>query len=116
MKFHNANSYICDDGCEIHDSYVDDNYCDCSTCDDEEFWTCSTCCADECGCPEECDTYVSCVNYNVDDLNSSNTMTSFNTSISPSVKPSMEPSIMPSTYPTVNLDGSFFVSCFVVSL
>ena len=44
--------FFCDDGCEIPAGYVTDGYCDCSSCEDEDNWSCYTCpdsCAYSCG-------------------------------------------------------------------
>ena len=35
--------FACDDGCPIFEEYINDGYCDCSSCEDEEDWTCGTC-------------------------------------------------------------------------
>ena len=47
--------FFCDDGCRI-DSYVKDNWCDCSNCQDEDSWNCRNCdCPTYCGGYEYCD-------------------------------------------------------------
>ena len=44
-------SYTCNDGCSIPSSYVNDNECDCTACEDESSYSCSTCAN---GCPSSC--------------------------------------------------------------
>ena len=52
--------FVCEDGCEIVQEFIDDGYCDCSQCEDEQFWDCDTCntlydtCIDTCGGFTEC--------------------------------------------------------------
>ena len=43
--------FTCYDGCEINDWFVNDYFCDCSLCEDEDYWTCNTCgyCPSFCG-------------------------------------------------------------------
>ena len=48
-------SYTCNDGCEIDDSWENDDYCDCFDCGDETDWNCGTC-----TCPTSCGTYHHC--------------------------------------------------------
>mmetsp|Transcript_75176 Transcript_75176/g.132806 ORF Transcript_75176/g.132806 Transcript_75176/m.132806 type:complete len:248 (-) Transcript_75176:112-855(-) len=42
--------FVCDDGCQVDNVFVDDGDCDCGNCEDESSWTCSSCG----GCPESC--------------------------------------------------------------
>ena len=42
--------FSCDDGCPLFEEFINDGYCDCSSCEDENDWTCGTCP----GCPDEC--------------------------------------------------------------
>ena len=49
--------FTCSDDCVISDIYVNDGYCDCTDCGDEDGWTCSTC---EDGCPDSCGGYEDC--------------------------------------------------------
>ena len=49
--------YICDDGCNISIYYVNDEYFDCSNCEDEAEYSCSTCSG---GCPSSCGGYTFC--------------------------------------------------------
>ena len=53
--------FTCDDGCEISSNYYDDYYCDCSNCEDESKWDCSTCAG---GCFDTCGDYGYCVTNN----------------------------------------------------
>ena len=36
-------TFQCDDGCSIPNEFEDDDWCDCSDCEDEPNWTCDTC-------------------------------------------------------------------------
>ena len=47
--------YFCSDGCNVSIDYVNDGYCDCSDCGDENSWTCDTC-----YCPDFCGEYYAC--------------------------------------------------------
>jgi len=49
-------NFVCDDGCDIYDSYVNDGYCDCSGCEDEDSYTCGSCG----GCPSYCGGFINC--------------------------------------------------------
>lgn len=49
-------NFVCDDGCDINDSYMNDGFCDCGNCEDEDSHTCSSCG----GCPTYCGGYKSC--------------------------------------------------------
>ena len=46
------NNFVCEDGCEIPQEYFNDGYCDCSTCEDEQYWGCNNCTST--GCPTTC--------------------------------------------------------------
>ena len=48
--------YVCNDGCPILDLYIDDDWCDCSSCEDESSWTCASC-GD---CPDDCNDFIPC--------------------------------------------------------
>ena len=48
--------FKCNDGCDVQDIFLDDNWCDCSSCEDEQDWTCFTCG----GCPNTCSNYTQC--------------------------------------------------------
>eukprot|EP00808_Paulinella_micropora_P031352 g40014.t1 len=54
--------YFCQNGCQIVRDYINDNYCDCSKCEDELFWNCSSCGS---GCPSICGASAYC-GYNPD--------------------------------------------------
>jgi len=41
----NPSWFVCEDGCRIPPHGVNDNYCDCSGCEDEDDWSCGTCAA-----------------------------------------------------------------------
>lgn len=41
--------FLCQGGCPINPDYVNDNYCDCPQCDDEDSWSCATCSCPTCG-------------------------------------------------------------------
>eukprot|EP00808_Paulinella_micropora_P012902 g6558.t1 len=47
----------CENGCAIPIYYVNDEYCDCTQCEDEDNWDCNTCGE---GCPTQCDNYTKC--------------------------------------------------------
>ena len=47
--------YICSDGCNVSIDWVNDGYCDCSDCGDENSWTCDTC-----DCPDTCGDFYDC--------------------------------------------------------
>ena len=47
----------CDDGCPIFEDYVNDDWCDCSNCEDEQSWNCTNCYG---GCPQSCGGYGYC--------------------------------------------------------
>ena len=49
--------FVCDDGCQIYSEYENDGWCDCSECEDEDYYTCESC-----GCPTQCYDYVYCGN------------------------------------------------------
>ena len=51
-----STGFTCSDGCDIFDSYVEDDYCDCVDCSDESSWDCTSCG----GCPSQCGTWVYC--------------------------------------------------------
>ena len=55
IKMIRVEGFLCDDGCSILDGYVNDNYCDCPECEDEDDWTCSTC-----TCPTGCGEFYVC--------------------------------------------------------
>jgi len=48
--------YVCSDGCPVNQNWLNDNYCDCSDCGDEEAHTCDSCG----GCPTQCGAYIRC--------------------------------------------------------
>lgn len=50
-------NFVCNDGCDIRDTYMNDGYCDCSGCEDESSYTCESCGA---GCPTYCGGYQRC--------------------------------------------------------
>ena len=52
-----TSSFDCSDGCSIHNDYINDGYCDCSSCEDESYWSCDSCP----GCPTTCGNYTLCV-------------------------------------------------------
>ena len=54
--------FECDDGCQIFDDYVNDDYCDCTNCEDEIDWTCDNC---NFHCPTECGDYRDCGGHNL---------------------------------------------------
>ena len=54
-----TSAYVCDDGCQIPNSYIDDNYCDCFDCGDETNLNCSTC--SPYGCTNDCSDYQYCL-------------------------------------------------------
>ena len=56
VSIHVTKAYNCSDGCEIYDTFVDDDFCDCWDCGDEPSWDCDSCG----GCPTECDSWVYC--------------------------------------------------------
>ena len=59
----NTNSYfICDDGCAIPAYYENDNWCDCSDCEDEPNWDCASC-----QCPTQCGDYYYCGGFTTDE-------------------------------------------------
>lgn len=101
INLHKSNAYICEDGCQISDGYLDDNYCDCFDCGDEPSWTCSTCdCPDDCGEFNACDDTSTGSDTAGDDFNGT-----WATTVSPSPYPTYEgqtpnPTISPTPYPT----------------
>ena len=62
------NCFKCDDGCQISSGYQNDGWCDCTNCEDEDNWKCSSCG----GCPSSCGDYKNCygryANEDLDDL------------------------------------------------
>merc|ERR550539_1206446 len=50
-------NFVCDDGCDISDSYENDGYCDCANCEDEAAYTCTSCSG---GCPTYCGGWKRC--------------------------------------------------------
>ena len=50
--------FYCYTGCAISASYYNDSYCDCPSCEDEPYWSCSSCG----GCPNatDCGDFVEC--------------------------------------------------------
>ena len=53
-------AFQCDDGCDIPVPFVNENWCDCSSCDDETNWTCNTCSSN--GCQDACEAGQICYN------------------------------------------------------
>ena len=49
--------FTCDDGCIISDNFLNDNACDCSSCEDEYRWDCDVCYY---GCPTSCGVFTRC--------------------------------------------------------
>ena len=49
-----STTFNCTDGCSIAISYHNDDFCDCSECEDEDYYTCDTC---DGGCPNYCGDY-----------------------------------------------------------
>ena len=64
-------SFECHNGCEIDDSNVNDGWCGCSSCEDEDDWTCDTC-----DCPMSCGDYHYCQGENMTFNNDSYTLNS----------------------------------------
>ena len=52
-----SDGYTCSDGCTISTAYVNDDWCDCTDCGDENEWTCEDC---ENGCSDSCGTFRYC--------------------------------------------------------
>ena len=50
------NTFVCNDNCTIDNQYYDDGWCDCTQCEDEPDWTCTTCG----GCPDNCYSSIDC--------------------------------------------------------
>lgn len=49
-------NFKCNDGCDINDDYMNDGWCDCGECEDEDDNTCESCG----GCPTYCGGYERC--------------------------------------------------------
>ena len=107
-----SKAFDCDDGCFVIDDWVNDNYCDCSNCEDEYStgWTCSTCP----GCPTVCGDYEQCYGTSATtvppDVNTTLSPTNYPTTptISPSgmpTSPTLLPTL-PTSYPSDNPTGT----------
>ena len=59
-SFDVGHGFQCDDGCDIPDDFVNDDWCDCLGCDDETNWTCDTCSSN--GCSDGCQEAQPCFN------------------------------------------------------
>ena len=51
-----SGTFTCNDGCPITEEYIDDQYCDCSECEDETYCGCDS----YYGCPTECGDWEPC--------------------------------------------------------
>ena len=63
-----SDKWCCPDGCQIKSSYYNDGWCDCSNCEDELDYTCSSCRGDDDDCDymQTCGNYIKCTASNID--------------------------------------------------
>ena len=61
-----TDGFYCDDLCKINVEYYNDEYCDCSNCEDEDFFTCKNCVETIGNCDyvaELCGNYIQCTTH-----------------------------------------------------
>ena len=100
-----TSSYTCSDGCNINDAYLNDDYCDCSDCGDEDAFDCRTCiCPTSCGAYEYCTATTSSSTYD-GNLSIPLYPTWLPTYSGQTLEPT-PPTLSPTRYPTVSVTNA----------